>query len=425
MPRVPSLALVAALAAAPAAHAQDTPTPDGPLTIRERWLGPSTMEGRSPEVITKVSVKVGPGGKAGRIRVRMLEGWDRSSVEGNGDWEWLPAEPGTYTFRAPHVPYDYRDSGIALDQETGGHVILTKYEDDPNDPSPSRHTDPYDLRASDVFRPPLADDARDVQRSERLQGHELMVDATIERDSDQDLRGDATEDDGDLTALSARITHWKDGRVFILARVRNSGTTVRHVPRVVRPAGLVDSGCHDEAPKPQPPPRWWWDCAGPAIGPGGETDVGMNVNVTGEGLKGTVPTEVTVAAEGRDTNPADNTVALTPNLELAATDARARPRAGTAVAPLRGPVPGVLVTLASDQPATVVVAARIAGVRVAKTVVFAAAGTQAVRLAPSRRADRRRVDRVLRRRGKVTAIVTAAVAGKPVYAPTQRVVLRR
>lgn len=404
------LALAAATAPPPpAAHAQDALTPEGPMTLRERWLGASTLEGRSPEVITRVRITVGRGGRAGRIRLRILDRADRATVKGTGGWESLPAEPGTYELPAPHVRYDPRDSGIALDQETGGHAIVTRHEDDP---AKERWSDPYELQAIDVFRPPLADDARDVERSERLQGHELMVAPVIEPDSDEDLVGDRTEEVGDLTALRARFTDKRDGLWILTARVRNNGTTVRHLPQIKRPDAAYGWQCAD----PQQSARFWLACPGRAISPGEETDVRVAVNIGGRGVRGPYPSHVEVVSEGRDTNPGDNVVAITPNLTLTALAPRpALVRRGTA---------GVTATVSADQAATVVVATRLAGVRVARSVTLPGPGTQTVWLAPTSRADRRRVNRALRRRGRLTAIVSAA-AGPGVYAADQRVTLAR
>ena len=396
------LALVATLAAAaPAsAEAQDAVTPDGPATIRSVWTGASTMEGRPHEIITRWAVTVGPGGNPGFVRLRVFGG-EAGTVSGNGQRVWLPAEPGTYEFTAPHVTYDYRFTDLGIDQETGGHAIVKTHA---SDPRYGPMGDPYELYALDVFRPPLADDASGVPASERIKGRQLMIRATFEHDVDKDALGDRTEDVGDLTALRARVRGYRDGRAIIVARVRNNGTTVRHLPHILFKA-IADGGCAGRCP------------AAP-LGPGEETDLAYAINVSGEGMKAPVPTEIEVGSEGPDTNPADNTVALTPNLSIATPPPTARPRSAATGEP------AVTVTVSSDQPATVLVAARIAGVRVARTVRFTAAGSRAVRLAPARRADRARINRALRRRGRLTAIVTAS-AGRGAYAPDRRVVLRR
>jgi hypothetical protein len=368
-------AVVALAGTASAAAAEDRLTPSGPSTIRAMWLGPSTAEGRAPEVLTRWSVMVGAGGRAGRVRLRVLESRERATGRANGPWEWLPAEPGTYSFPAPHVPYDYRSNDLALDQEAGGHALITFHPDDPGRDS---FSDPGELYNLDVFRPLLADDARDVERSERRKGEELRLGATFERDLDGDALGDETEDVGDLTALSARVSEWRDGFAIITARVRNSGATVRNLPGIVRPSPVSDGGCVGCPVKP--------------LGPGEVGEVAMSVNVFGEGVRGVVPTRIEAGAEGPDTNPADNVVELTPNLTLK-----------TATLP----TPGVAVTISTDLPSTVLVTARIAGVRLAREVLFPTAGTRTIRLTPKTRTDRRRINRALRRRGRLRAIVTA------------------
>lgn len=402
----PGLVALAALAAiGPAeAAAEERLTPKGPSTIRQQYLGAHTMEGRPHEIITRWKVRVGPGGKAGRVRLRVLHPGRRATVKGSGPWEWLPAEPGTYEFPAPHVTYDYRDSGLALDQEVGEHALITFY---PDDPAKETMADRGEINHLDVFRPPLAEDARDVEHTERRKGEGLRIEEILETDLDHDALGDSTEDVGDLTAVSARVREWRDGSAIIVTRMRNSGTTVRHLPHVRQPHGGRKWGCPGMPPHRLSVIDW---CIGQPIGPGEEAEIAMSVEVTADG-RASVPTHVAVGAEGPDTNPADNVVALTPTLSVA--DA----------GPLAARRPGVMVDVTTDQPTTVLVAARIASVRIARTVVFGAAGTQTIRLTPKRRADRRRINRALRRRGRLTAIVTAD-AGRGVYAG-QRIVLRR
>ena len=63
----------------------------------------------------------------------------------------LPAEPGTYTFSAPHVFADYRNVTYGIEQETGGHAITAQTRCSPEDGD-------GDICASqsvDVYRPPL------------------------------------------------------------------------------------------------------------------------------------------------------------------------------------------------------------------------------------------------------------------------------
>jgi hypothetical protein len=402
---VPVTVAALALLATPA-PAQERLTPEGPATLRSTWQGAVPLYGQANHILTKWSVTVGPGGRGGFVRLRVFHSGNTGTIIANGQRVWLPAEPGTYEFPAPHVSYDGRFNDLGIDQEAGGHAIVKAHE---NDPSRGEHSNPYELNTVDVFRPPLADNANAVPYSERRKGESLSLGATVEPDIDEDSVGDRTEEVGDLTAVRARITGWKDGWAHITARVRNNGTTVRHIPHIARLSDTGDSGCLDPLTYQR---KAQWLCPGPAIGPGEEADVMRTFNISGEGSKAPMPTHVTVASEGPDTNAGDNTVALTPNITLA-----------SGARTLRGGVPGVGLTVSSDAPATVLVAARIAGVRIARTLVFTAAGAQTVRLEPRRRADRRRINRALRRRGRLTAIVTAA-AGRGVYA-TRRVALGR
>lgn len=399
-----ALAAVAAIGPAEAA-AEERLTPRGPSTIRQQYLGAHTAEGRPHEIITRWKVRVGPGGKAGRVRLRVLHPGRMATVKGSGPWEWLPAEPGTYEFPAPHVTYDYRDSGLALDQEVGEHALTTFH---PDDPAEDTMADVGEINNLDVFRPPLAEDARDVEHTERRKGERLRIGAITEPDIDHDAVGDLTEDIGDLTAVSARVRERRDGLATIVARVRNNGTTVRHLPLVNDPEPARGWVCPGMARHLL---GFLRGCTGQPIGPGEESEVSLTVEVTMDSGMNPVPTHVEIAAEGPDTNPADNLVALTPNLSLA--DA----------GPLSAGTPGVMVDVTTDQPGAVLVAARIAGVRIARTLAFAAGGTQTVLLAPKRRADRRRIRRAVRRRGRLTAIVTAD-AGRGVYA-SRRIVVRR
>jgi hypothetical protein len=70
-----------------------------------------------PSVLTGWRATVGPGGRAGTVRVRVRT---RTGDQVVGDPVQLPAEPGTYTFPAPRV----EGTAIGLDQATGGHAIM-------------------------------------------------------------------------------------------------------------------------------------------------------------------------------------------------------------------------------------------------------------------------------------------------------------
>jgi hypothetical protein len=378
-----SAALVAI--AAPAA-AQDTATPDGPATVRGNFLGPVTMEGRPHAILVRWRVTVGPGGRAGPVRLRVLGGRENAFVRSNGPREWLPAQPGTYEFPGTGVSYDTRNFGLALDQEVGGHVILSTV---PSDGSGDLRRDPAEREVLDVFRPPLADDAQNAPYSERVKGRRMHIAVELEPDIDDDKLGDTTQDTGDLAVLRAWLGAPRaDGQVLVRARVRNVGSTVRHIQQIKHPG--LRAFCF--AP-----------CPGTPLPPGAEIELTRL-------LPAPAPARVEVESEGPDLNPADNTIDVTPNLDLRA---KARTPASR----------GVTVSLATDVRGTALVAARIAGVRLAKPNAFPAAGRRAVRLAPRSRADRRRGNAALRRNRRVTAIVTAAMP-RGAYATT-RVTLRR
>jgi hypothetical protein len=400
--------LVAALAAAvpalapPGAPAQETLTPDGPATLHGQWLGAVTHEGRHDTIVVKFRVTVGPGGKAGRVRFRVLHQGDTGTAIEAGRWEWLPSEPGTYEFAGTHTAYDYRDFGMAIDQEVGAHAIVHTH---PDDPSRGRYANPAELYAYDVFRPPLADDAKTVPYSERRKAQQLLVSPVLEGDADDDRLGDKTEDVGDLTVLRAQVRgRTERGSQLVVARVRNAGSTVRHLPRVAIPDGMYADGC---PPGFGQPARFTFTCSGRALQPGEQGDVAVYLGSFG-GVE--LPRRIEVAAEGPDLNPSDNAIELTPNLLLTAAARR----------PVRR---GVEVTLGSDQPGDALIAVRVGGLRIARTLHFGVAGVHKLRFAPRTRAQRRRLARALRRRGRVTAQVTAAMP-PGAYAST-RVVLRR
>src|SRR5262245_46351288 len=84
-------------------------TPPGRATLWSVWTGAHTLEGPHAEVLTAVQITVGRGGKAGRVRLRVIPGVEdeRQRSVRVGPWFTLPATPGKYTFRVPRVPWDY------------------------------------------------------------------------------------------------------------------------------------------------------------------------------------------------------------------------------------------------------------------------------------------------------------------------------
>jgi hypothetical protein len=292
----------------------NTLTPAGPATIRENWFGGMTLEGRPPEVLVGWKVTVGQGGNAGPVRLRVLRPGGKGTVVDSGPLEHLSGIPGRYSFSLrPGIPYDYRDAGLALDQEVGGHAIIRTHAPQPES---GREADPARTYAVDVFRPPLQDGARDVAPSERRRGQELLIRGIIETDIDEDRLGDKTQDIGDLRFLSARVAGRRGRFLVIRARVRNVGATIRDEPLIVPPRQAFGFGC------PSRRSEEWFRCAGPPVPPGGEGEVSLLITGpygprrrTGA-ARAFPPTRLTVASEGTDTNPADNSGPLTPRLTM-------------------------------------------------------------------------------------------------------------
>ena len=88
-------------------------------------------------MLTGFRVVVQPGGRAGTIRflVHQSPGFGERGPRTVhvGPPVTLPAEPGTYTFPAPHVFADYRNVTYGIEQETGGHAIAAQIRCSPED----------------------------------------------------------------------------------------------------------------------------------------------------------------------------------------------------------------------------------------------------------------------------------------------------
>lgn len=110
-----------------------------------------------------------------------------------------------------------------------------------------------------------------------------------------------------------------------------------------------------------------------------------------------------------DLTPADNAGPIRPAQAPAAT-----PR--LSLRTVRGRELRVRVT--ASRPGTAVLAARVAGLRIRRTLRFAVAGTQTARLMPATRHDRRRLAAARRRPGRLRATVTATMAGARASART-------
>jgi hypothetical protein len=304
-------AILWSLATAAPAPAQTLLTPEGPATLRGQWLGPNTAEGRPPEVIVRWSVTVADGGRPGYVRLRVLRPGDQATLVGSSPRVWLPAEPGVYGFGLrPGIRYDYRDSGLAIAQETGGHAIVSTFPSQPE----AAHNDPFTLHALDIFRPPVPDGAVNVEPSERVYGRGLRVSQSSERDTDEDGLGDVSQDLGDLRILSTRITSAGTvavrrarelvvrRRIVLHARIRNVGATTRQLPHIVPPKedgwGCVPPAITSFAAR---------FCAAPPLRPGRETFARLLIYTPPQGI----PARLTVAAEGPDLRPKDNSMRLT------------------------------------------------------------------------------------------------------------------
>jgi hypothetical protein len=142
----------------------------------------------------------------------------------------LPAEPGAYTFPAPHILHDYREVTVGLDQETGGHAIAAQIRCEPED----GEGDICSSQSLDVYRPPLGPGVKPDRRLADVQrGRLLTIDRVTEPDVDADLAGDQTEDRTNLrTSMTTRRISGR--RLELTVTVENAGprTADRPVLRV-------------------------------------------------------------------------------------------------------------------------------------------------------------------------------------------------
>ena len=215
------LAVAAVIAASfPATAAAADLTPAGPAALTEFHTFPRPSVGNG-QVLTAWSVVVAEGGSAGTVRPRVLNRATGAAV--TGDPVQLPAEPGTYTFAAPHLA----GTLIGLEQATGGHAIITRTECRPE-------SGPNNDPCQNVF----VDIAREGQADERINGAQLAISPIYEPDADGDLRGDTTEDRTDLQ-LSLVPTLGADCRWRVAATVRNAGPLAADRP-VLKAAGSPD-----------------------------------------------------------------------------------------------------------------------------------------------------------------------------------------
>lgn len=272
------MGLVAALAVADGAVGAEplTTTTRGPATYVQ-VNGDATAEGQHQEVLVRWRVRVGAGGRAGMVRARFSSPLDRPAA---GPWVRLPAQPGTYEYAAPHVHWDARMGTIRLDQRVGGHAILERLSG---------------RRAPDVLR----------RGAVPVHGRRMAISTVVELDLDHDRAGDRTEDRTDLSVAATRgtgatldITITNKGR-------RSADLPLLHVdgPAVTgwAPACLPP---RDYGPGRVPAPG---DCVLPALSPGATFTVHAQLG------EGDLAATATVAAEGPDLAPADNSATSPPS----------------------------------------------------------------------------------------------------------------
>jgi hypothetical protein len=234
----------------------------------------------APRVTVAWKVTVSAGGRAGIVR----------PVFGGvmGDPVTLPAEPGTYTFpMAPHV----RTGGwVGLFQTTGGHAIIDRtgchFEAQEWDDAVCRLR-----RIEEVNILNVGDIVPDIP------GAQLRIEPVSEPDADQDLLGDLTEDRANLRVTAAPARE-PDGRLRIVVTVSNIGHEGADLP-VLQVAGV-------------PAGRWEGDCSGtfpacglPPLAPGASRTLTLRSDAPD-----LERATVSVAAEGPDYAPEDNTRAL-------------------------------------------------------------------------------------------------------------------
>jgi hypothetical protein len=193
--RTAVLAIALLAAAATPAAAQDvpadTPTPDGPATLRGLWNGPVATICHGDRAVVAFTLRVGEGSRPGRVRLRIVRERDGAwTGVRSGPWVELPAAPGEHRFPASlHLGHCGTGDSVALDQETGGHTIVHTHPPGDGDPTSDRSK----LHELAVFQPPLADGAS-ATPSERRAGQELLMRVELEGDADRDGLGDATQD---------------------------------------------------------------------------------------------------------------------------------------------------------------------------------------------------------------------------------------
>ena len=140
----------------------------------------------------------------------------------------LPAEPGTYTFPAPHVFADYRSITYGIEQETGGHAIMAQIRCEPED----GEGDFCSSQSVDVYRPPLGGAIPDRRTASDVhRGRELTIEPIRESDADGDGAGDQSEDRTNLRASATTRRLSGHRRAFDIT-VENAGPRTADRPQV-------------------------------------------------------------------------------------------------------------------------------------------------------------------------------------------------
>ena len=225
--------LIAPLAVAAIAQGPESLTPTGPATLYDEWHGGQTLEGVQPQLLTGFRVTVLAGGQAGNVRLVVRHTPEQTTEQAPastvsvGPWVTLPAEPGAYTFQAPRVLADYREVSYGIEQQTGGHAIVTQTRCSPED---GEDADPCSVQSVDVYTPALGAAVPDRRLAADIRrGAQLLLEPITETDADGDGAGDETEDRTNLRA-SATTRKLRGGRRAFDVTIENAGPRPADLP---------------------------------------------------------------------------------------------------------------------------------------------------------------------------------------------------
>jgi hypothetical protein len=359
---------MAILALAPASAQAQTLTPAGPATLQVGYGQPVACPAIArSEVLVKWQAQVGAGGASGTVR----------PVFGDvvGDPVTLPAEAGTYTFPAPHIPWSTCPADVGLIQETGGHAIVA--------------AESTGLGRRVVVK-------RSGQADEQVAASHLTVTSVFEPDRDRDLRGDTTEDRTDLT-VAAAPTRDGIGRLKVALTVTNAGPLPADLPLLTATAARqprwADGGCTAASSGNL--------CVLSPLAPGESRTMTFFDDAPGVASAG-----FTLTAEGADLNGLNNQAAFAFGPAQAfALSAAAEQRLSRGIK--------LTVTGAAQQRARVTVAFTVRGrtIKLVRTVALAATESRALTLRPT--GAKRRALRAAAGRKPLRARITVSTpAGK-------------